>query len=318
MRHGKESFRFPAVVGAALVVLAVGAAGAWGEHEERFDKTLDLALDGKVILSNVSGDIKISTWDKAQVKIEALKSGRNEEAVREVAIEVSGDGRIVRVETKYPKRRGWGSDSGNVSVDFTLVIPAQAAIDATSVSGDVSLEAIGGAVRAKSVSGDVTLTKAGAGAECASVSGDVEVADVKGGLDAGSVSGDVIASRVEGSVDATSVSGDVELRHVLGADTVKAKTVSGDVLFEGLSVPKGRYHLESHSGDVTVDLPGEAAFELEAGTFSGDIDSNFEIKVTGKMSPRELHGTVNGGGPLVTVKSFSGSILLRAAGRGAK
>jgi DUF4097 and DUF4098 domain-containing protein YvlB len=94
--------------------------------------------------------------------------------------------------------------------------------------------------------------------------------------------------------------------------------VSGDVLFEGLSVPKGRYHLESHSGDVTVNLPAEAAFELEAGTFSGDIDSNFEIKISGKMSPRELHGTVNGGGPLVIVKSFSGSVILRAAGRAVK
>jgi len=320
MRQRKGSFRFSWLAGAALVALSIGAAAAVAgdEYKEKFDKTIDLALDGKVFLSNVSGDIKVFVWDKVQVKIDAMKYARNEENAKDVTIEVSGDGRIVRIETKYPKRGFWGRESGNASVDFTLYIPAKASIEATSVSGDVALEAIGGTVRAKSVSGDVSLAKAGAGAECASVSGDVEVSDVKGGLDAGSVSGSVVASRIEGSVEATSVSGDVELRDVLGAETVKAKTVSGDVLFEGLSVPKGRYHLESHSGDVTVRLPAEAGFELEAATFSGDIDSDFAIKVSGKMSPRELHGTINQGGPLVIVKSFSGSVILRASGRAAK
>jgi DUF4097 and DUF4098 domain-containing protein YvlB len=318
MRKRDASLVSACLVGAALIVLSIGSAAAREDFKEKFDRTLDLAMDGKVFLSNVSGDIKIYSWDKAQVKIDALKYARSEDAAKEVTIEVTGDGKVVRIETKYPKRGWWGHDSGNASVDFTLYIPAKASIDATSVSGDVAVEAIGGAARAKSVSGDVTLSKAAAGAECGSVSGDVEVSDVKGGLDAGSVSGKVVASRIEGSVDATSVSGDVELRDILGAETVKAKTVSGDVVFEGLSVPKGRYHLESHSGDVMVNLPAEAAFELEAGTFSGDIDSDFAIKVSGKMSPRELHGTVNGGGPLVVVKSFSGSVILKASGRGAK
>ncbi|MBN2206260.1 MAG: DUF4097 family beta strand repeat protein, partial [Candidatus Aminicenantes bacterium] len=277
MRMRNESLKLACLVGAALVVLSLGSAAARNDYQEKFEKTLDLAMDGKVFLSNVSGDIKIYTWDKAQVKIDALKSAKNEEGAKGVTIEVTGDAGVVRIETKYPKRSWFGGDSGNASVDFTLHIPAKASIDATSVSGDVALEAIGGSARAKSVSGDVSLSKAGGGAECSSVSGDVDVADVKGGLDAGSVSGDVTASRIEGSVEATSVSGDVVLRDIAGAVTVKAKTVSGDVLFEGLSVPKGRYHLESHSGDVTVNLPAEAAFELEAGTFSGDIDSNFEI-----------------------------------------
>jgi DUF4097 and DUF4098 domain-containing protein YvlB len=326
MRHHKDFFRSLGLACAALLLLswAASAALARDEYQEKFEKTLDLAMDGKVYLSNVSGDIKVFSWDKAQVKISALKSSeassrsKAEENAKEVTIEINGDSRTVRIETKYPKHGWWGHDSGNVSVDFTLYVPAQAAVDVNSVSGDVDIDKIDGSVRAKSVSGDVTLAKASAGAEISSVSGDVKVSEVKGGLDAGSVSGDVVVGRVEGSIEATSVSGDVKLRNVLGADTVRAKTVSGDVEFEGLSVPKGRYILESHSGDVTISLPAEASFELEAETFSGDIDSDFSIKVSGKVSPRQLRGTVNQGGPLVTVKSFSGSINLRAGGSGAK
>lgn len=326
MRHKQGSVRCLALAGAALLILSWGAAAVWAhdDYQEKFEKTLDLVMDGKVYLSNVSGDIKVFSWDKAQVKIDALKmseassKGKAEENAKEVTIEVSGDGRTVRIETKYPKHGWWGHDSGNVSVDYTLYIPAKAAVEATSVSGDVELEAIGGAVRAKSVSGDVTLTKAAAGAECGSVSGDVKASDIKGGIDAESVSGNVTISRVEGSIEASSVSGDVDLGDVAGAETVKAKTVSGDVSFESLTAPTGRYILESHSGDVTINLPKDSSFEMEVETFSGDIDTDFDIKVSGKMSPREIRGTVNKGGALVTAKSFSGSISIKSSGLGLK
>ena len=320
MRERKRIIRMAGAACAAFLILAWGAAvaRAHDDYQEKFEKTLDLAVDGKVYLSNISGDIKVFSWDKAQVKIDALKTSEGsskakaEEYAKEVTIDVVGDGLTVRIETKYPKRGWWGHDSGNVSVDYTLYVPVKAAVDVRSVSGEVEVEAMGGPVRVKSVSGDVTLTKAAAGAECASVSGDVKASDIKGGIDAGSVSGDVTVRRVEGSIEASSVSGSVDLRDVSGAETVKAKTVSGDVTFESLTAPKGRYVLESHSGDVTINLPADSSFELEVETFSGDIDTDFDIKVSGKMSPREIRGTVNKGGALVTAKSFSGSVSIKS------
>jgi DUF4097 and DUF4098 domain-containing protein YvlB len=161
------------------------------------------------------------------------------------------------------------------------------------------------------VSGDIHLTKAAGGADCNTVSGDVTVAEVTGSAFLKSVSGDVKASGVKGSVEAESVSGDIGLTEVSEASTVRVKALSGEVLYRGGVSKQGNYSLKSHSGTVTLYIPADSAFDLEAETFSGEIQSDFEIKVMGKVSPKELSGSVNGGGAVLKVSSFSGDIKLK-------
>ena len=62
---------------------------------------------------------------------------------------------------------------------------------------------------------------------------------------------------------------------------------------------------------VVMHIPANSSFDLEAGTFSGVIDSDFEIQVEGKISPKEVHGTVNKGGARIRAKSFSGNVEIR-------
>jgi len=107
------------------------------------------------------------------------------------------------------------------------------------------------------------------------------------------------------------VSGDIELRDVSEAQTVSAKSVSGGITYSGKIKAGGRYELKAHSGDVRMTIPADSTFDFEANTFSGSIDSDFEIQVVGKISPREIHGTVGKGGATIKLKSFSGSIDLK-------
>lgn len=303
---------------AISLMLVFSLAAAKERYEEKFDKTVALAKDGKVDISNISGDITVMSWNQDQVKIEALKISqassleKAKENSAKVTIEVVQEGNILRIETKYPKSdKFWGGESVNVSVDYKLWIPEKAALKANNISGDISAEALGGAAALKTVSGDVRLTKAAAGADCNSVSGDVTVGDVSGSAFLKSVSGDVKANSIKGSVETESVSGDIELMDVSDATTVRVKALSGEVLYRGRISRQGNYSLKSHSGNVVLYLPADAAFDLEAETFSGAIESDFEIKVMGKVSPKELSGSVNGGGAVLKVSSFSGDIKLK-------
>jgi len=307
---------------AACFILVLGmvsyAASARDRYEEKFDKTEALAKDGKVIVRNVSGDITVESWNQDQVKIDALKVSeaaseeKAKENAQEVKIEVTKEGNTLRIETKYPReKRFWGHNSMNVSVTYKIFVPEKASVDASSVSGDVDAANIGGSVQAGTVSGDATLRKAAAGAECKSVSGDVTAEDVTGDVYLKTVSGDAEAKRIKGSIDAESVSGGVVMTDVSEAKTVSAKTVSGEVEYRGKISPQGRYTLKSHSGDVTMVIPADSAFEFEAETFSGVIDSEFPIEVSGKVSPRELRGTVNKGGAVIRLSAFSGSVELK-------
>jgi DUF4097 and DUF4098 domain-containing protein YvlB len=303
---------------AISLLLVFSLAAAKEKYEEKFEKTVALAKDGKVDISNISGDITVLSWNQDQVKIEALKISeassleKAKENTAKVTIEVVPEGSLLRIETKYPKSdKFWGGDSVNVSVNYKLWIPEKAALKATNISGDISAEAIGGAVALKAVSGDIHLTKAAGGADCNTVSGDVTVAEVTGSAFLKSVSGDVKAGGVKGSVEAESVSGDIGLTEVSEASTVRVKALSGEVLYRGGISKQGNYSLKSHSGTVTLYIPSDSAFDLEAETFSGEIESDFEIKVMGKVSPKELSGSVNGGGAVLKVSSFSGDIKLK-------
>jgi DUF4097 and DUF4098 domain-containing protein YvlB len=307
------------LVGLAFVAAFVAApALAEEKYEEKFAKTEALAKTGKLYLSNVSGDIDVAVWKEAQVKIEAVKRSKAaslekaKENAAKVTIEVTKDGDLVRVETKYPKQEGgfWGGDKINVSVDYKVWVPDQAAVEIKSVSGDVGVAALGGKAKIDSVSGDVTLGGA-AGAEIKIVSGDLKIGSIAGDVFIKAVSGDIEVTKIKGSVEADAVSGDIDLLDVADAQTVDIKTVSGDVTYVGGIKAGGRYELKTHSGDVRMTIPADAAFDFEANTFSGAIDTDFEITVSGKISPREIRGTVGKGGATIALKSFSGNVDLK-------
>lgn len=330
----KKTSKFLQIIIAGMVLFWCTSATAWPDrdtHEEKFAKSVSLAKDGSVVVRNVSGDITIKTWNKAEVNIDALKVSKAssmekaKENADKVKIEVTEEGTTLRIEVDYPER---GFRDASVSVHFNLMIPDKASADAKSVSGDIrasniggeakiesvsgdlTLESIAGFLKAHSVSGDVEATKASKGADCSTVSGDVEIRDVVGDVFLNSVSGEISAEQIKGGVDAESVSGDITLGGVTEGRQVKAKALSGTVKYMGEIYRDGRYHFNSHSGRITLSIPADAAFDLEARTFSGTIDSDFEIKIVGKISRKKLSGSVNGGGAEVVCKTFSGDIDL--------
>lgn len=334
MRIRKRIFPWAAVVGFFVVFGVISSTTLAKERfEEKLEKTVALSRDGKVILGNISGDIEIKTWDRAEVQVNALKVSRTDsekqakENFAHVEITIEKDNGTLRIETKYAKNWFRGSKR-NCSVQYWLTIPDRADITAHSVSGDVTVSDIGGAGRAETVSGDVRMTditgyakgksvsgnvnmlRAENGFDGNSVSGDVEVSSVTGDVDLGSVSGDIIVTGVTGDIEAETVSGDVDLTGVSGAQTVKASTLSGSVEYSGKIVESGTYRLKSHSGSVTMTIPADSAFDVVAKTFSGRVSSDFDITVSGKLSRKEIRGTVNGGGADIELKSFSGSINL--------
>lgn len=317
-----------------LLTLVVSPTSSFAteKFEEKFEKTVALAKDGKVYLKNIAGDIDVKTWDRGEVKIDALKVSKHSsmEKAKEhaglVNIEVTEEGGTLSIVTMYPKN---GPRNMSVSVNFNLTIPSGASADINSVSGDLTLANIGGAAKAetvsgnvvlekitgtlkgKTVSGDVTVMGAAKGAYCKSVSGNVKVDDVNGDAELYTVSGTLKAGSVKGSITAENTSGDVKLTEVTDAKAIKAKTLSGDVDYVGVIYSDGAYSFKSHSGDVLLTVPSDAAFDLEAKTFSGSIETDFEITLAGKISKKELKGSVNGGGATLEIKTFSGDVHLK-------
>lgn len=292
------------------------------EQTERVSQTFTTSGPAALDLSNVAGRIEVTGGTGSAIRIDAVKRVRHQdgdEARRLLAalrIEMTQVGNRLEVRTEYP--RGERRFSGQV--DYTVSVPANAAVAIKSISGDVTLTGITGETRADSVSGDVVVTRCPQLASARAVSGDVRVTGVASdaALSLGSVSGSVVARDVKvRSLEAGVVSGNVEITGVT-AERVQAKTVSGTIEFGGRLASGGRYEFNAHSGDVRLALTGETGFELTADSFSGGIRSDFPLTLRSAGDDRQgrrgvvrsIRGTFGDASAIITARSFSGSIVL--------
>jgi hypothetical protein len=136
-------------------------------------------------------------------------------------------------------------------------------------------------------------------------------ADVR--IAANSVSGDVSVIGARGEVRANSVSGDIRLER-LHASSVVAHTVSGEVMahIEELT-GRGDLSFKSVSGDVTIELPRDINADVSMTTVSGDMQSDFQLTLGGRMSRRRIEARIGQGGRELDVTTVSGDVRLKTA-----
>lgn len=295
------------------------------EQTERFSRKVRVGRDGRIHVENISGEIVVTAGSGDDVSIEAVKRSRGGDVAN---VQIIVDERPGRVEIRTEHERNYrGSRSDNTSVDYTLTIPSGASIDAHSVSGNVKITGARGAARAETVSGDVTVVDCPKLELAKSVSGSVTLSGVQtdGDLAAGSVSGDVIAKSVKvHGLDLNSVSGNLSVTDVT-CDRLMAKSVSGNVEYAGGLARGGSYDINVHSGTIRLTLSNPAGFVFNANTFSGSIRSDFAMTIGGDadrggrgdrgdrrsfMGNRSMRATYGDGSANLTVRSFSGDIVL--------
>ena len=130
-----------------------------------------------------------------------------------------------------------------------------------------------GAQRLNVVSGNVVTEIAGADLELKSVSGDVKVRGhgQSARLYVSTVSGDVHLEHGAGDLEMSSVSGTLGVT-LDSAHSVRARTTSGDLRFEGKLTRDASFEATSVSGDLKVRAPAEGGYSYDLSSFSGDIE----------------------------------------------
>ena len=205
------------------------------------------------------------------------------------------------------------------------------ALSVQTVSGDLSLGALAvdRTMKLQTASGEIQLDEATCGdADISTVSGDKTIGTltVGGSATFGATSGATEAEQVSArSVVATTVSGDMTLRRLEaeqarleGASSalrvedmtgsLKASTVSGDMSFR-FSVPGREVAVESTSGAVELEFPGDAGLDVTAQSTSGAVDGSVSLE-GGEKKEHRWTGTSGDKSVKVTAKTVSGDIRL--------
>lgn len=288
----------------APMVLSLAMFSASAFTGERVDQRLDAPADGIVSINNLAGSVRVTGWDRREVRVEGELDDRVER------LEFENDGEFTRIKVIYPRNLD-GSVTGS---DLNIRVPAGSRLEVSTVSADADVRAVTGSVRAGTVSGNVTLDGSSTDYSLESVSGNVRLDGTPAGsrVKANSVSGDVQLGRIQGELEAGSISGDVT---VSGGRLTRAEvgSTSGDVEITADFAGSGVFRFKTISGDVVLRLTRPAGV-FDVTTFSGEIDNDFgpEPQRTGRYSPgMELKFRQGEGDSEFRVNTLSGDISLR-------
>jgi DUF4097 and DUF4098 domain-containing protein YvlB len=283
---------------ACLVALAASAAAA---AATTFDKQVEAEARGIVEISNTSGSVEVSGWDKPQVSVHAELGGAVER------VEVTSEPGRTLIKVLLPGH-SWGDGEAKLHVQ----VPRGSELHLSTVSAEASVSGVVGAQRINVVSGNVATEIAGADLELKSVSGDVKVRGhgQSARLYVSSVSGDVNLAHGAGDLEMSSVSGTLVIT-LDSAHSVRARTTSGDLRFEGKLTRDASFEATSVSGDLKVRAPAEGGYSYDLSSFSGDIENCFGAKreKSGGVG-HSLSGTLGAGAGHVRLKTMSGDIEL--------
>jgi hypothetical protein len=227
-----------------------------GEHaltaRESVALTRPLASGGAFRLRNVNGRVSLSTWDKAQVEIDAVKKASSEQALRQIEIEIADGSDHVDVTTRTP--RGF---FGGYLVDYDVRVPQGVRVEVETVNGSINLEGALASTRVKTVNGSVEVLEARGEVEAQAVNGRIEVQSpavaASDRYRLSTTNGSVelrLPREVSGSFEAHAVNGSISTDLPLRVEgRFGPKRLSGQVGSGG-----GRYELRTVNGSVSIHV----------------------------------------------------------------
>lgn len=289
-----------------LSVLALGAllaspAVLSAKITRTVEKTFTVQSGGNFKAATQGGDITIRTADVSEVRVTAkqvIKASSEQEAdeiLAKLTLTMEQSGNDVTAEAKYEKRPG-GSWFGNwppVSVSFEVTVPRNFNLNLNTSGGDIEAASLQGNVRARTSGGNMKFDR------------------VDGEIDAHTSGGDIVLREGTARAKLGTSGGDIQVDRAGGPTQVS--TSGGDVRATLTEPMKQDAELSTSGGDVRVQVVKGAGFELDASTSGGDVRAEgLTITIAkGGVGKSRLAGSVNGGGPVLKLRSSGGDISVR-------
>ena len=181
-------------------------------------------------------------------------------------------------------------------VSLALAVPPACEVHLGTVSADAVVSGVTEPTTVRTVSGEITLDSLGGGICARTVSGNVESLSLAGDLTFETVSGDLTVG--SGS-----------------CSRLSATTVSGDVMASVDVRTGGRVDVKTVSGRVVLRLPaGPTGAEVGVESVSGRLTSTITgVSTTTAPGRRRLRGSFGDGTGELRVKTVSGDVDLLAA-----
>jgi hypothetical protein len=273
--------------GLLLVACLSGCSFARAEPaviERIVTRAFPVAAGGILHLKTNGGTVQVqSSTDQvvtilAKEKIHADSEAEADERLEGFTLSLVQQGNDITALAKYggPQPRPHSGSWPPVQADFFITVPANFAVDLDSSGGRVTVGDLAGFVHSHTGGGELNLGRIG------------------GGIEASTGGGSVWIESVENTLQAST-----------GGGSIRA-VISGPI--------KGDCEVQTSGGSMHFTVDRTAGFVLDAVTSTSNVEID-ELPITvakGGPGRSQLAGSVNGGGPLLRLRSDSGSIEILA------
>src|ERR1044072_7378132 len=163
-------------------LLLAASAMANNEYSEEFHAKYPISPNGRLIVNNITGNIRIAVWDRNEVGMDAVKRAYRQKRLSEAEIVISSMPDSIEIRTRYPDSTNtWTNDEEGrrdnpASVEYELHIPRGARAEKINlVNGSLHLEGRAGDVVASPVNGFLSAWQLEGRARLSTINGDLEV-----------------------------------------------------------------------------------------------------------------------------------------------
>src|SRR5215470_16703990 len=271
------------------------------------------------------GELQIAYGRDEQVSIVAIarvpagtKAGE-ESLAAPISVEQDGN----HVQVRNPS--GAGSAAEKIRIACRIDVPYRTEVHSVVDNGKQTVTGIMGPVKTQTRKGDIKVSYVSKGVRAEAGLGNLDFEVIGERVEARTGAGAISCIRALQGGDAETGDGDIVLT-VVG--TIKAtvrrgtgrievgaarggfigSTAGGDLRIK--AAPHDDWRLSSVSGNIRVELPKSARFEVDATTDSGEVLINRDDIERPNASVRTLRQKVNGGGKRIEAHTESGKIVI--------
>lgn len=269
--------------------------------EEWLEERIPVEPGGTLYVDLDRGSVEVDSHDQPEVFVQASARGWSAGMVL-FSIERSGSD----IQLDGSIDHWMPSLLGRPKVEVRCTVPYDFSVEVETGAGRIQIEHIAGRAFATTRGSRISLREVGGPALLRTSGGSIRVQDLRNDLRAKTSGGSVKVEGVLGDVEARTSGGSIEVREVRGQ--IDAYTSGGSIRANFTDEPWGR--LETSGGSIKVECDTHRGFELDARTSGGTVKNTLNFDPGARIERAEVHGSVNGGGPPIVLRTSGGSIKI--------
>jgi hypothetical protein len=274
-----------AIIGVIALITPVLRSQSAGStpSSDHFQRSFAISQGGTLQVDNYKGTIHVTGSDGDQVVVDVTKrfEGGNDSDrkwwMENTEVNFHNDSGRVSVEVKYPQSTCsfcWQGHDFSAEVDLEIRVPRQINVQLESYKPEIRVAALQGDIQIKSYKSPITID---------STTGSIRVDTYK----------DVI------TVKNVTLRGPLEIKSYKADNEISAKALGDSVT------------IENSKGSTVLRVPQNAGLDVDyEGGRRASFRSDFPVSSTAGNFQSSVHGSVNGGGTRLHLRTEKGSVSL--------